>query len=258
MGRSDTAGETRFEAVEKCLTRECQRLVDEKDAFTAFQREIEQIKPAPAGSIPETVSTRRATASGRPEFVRVQNAYESTVMAVSHYTEDYGDTYRDSLSEEFGPEIAALLTEGTMFDSRCKHILLSAIADALQRRKLLLEVTRQEEESVATAREQLAPIRDEIAEIESEPFGDCTFGSLEALYSRLGVLEQHCADCLETRQCALNKQRDEFAWQIDAPDFPIYLYRTLDVDYPVLASIADISDRIESCRNEIEAEMYRQ
>jgi hypothetical protein len=258
MGLSDTSGDTCLDAVEECLAKECQRLVDEKDAFTAFRRKIEQIQPATAESIPETVSTRRATTSGTHEFMKVQNAYESTVMAVSHYTEDYDDTYTESLSEEFGPDVAALLTEGTMFDTRCKRILLSAIGDALQRRKLLLEVIKQEEESVATAREQLALIRDEVAEIESESFGDCTFGSLEALYSRLGVLEQHCADCLETRQHILNQQRDEFAWQIDALDFLIYLYGTLDVDYPVLASIADLSDRIETCRKDIELAIYRQ
>jgi hypothetical protein len=90
---------------------------------------------------------------------RVREAYESTVMAVPHYDEEYDDTYAESLGAEFDPHVAVALTEGSAFDRRCKDALLSAVAEARTARRSLLAAVDDEAESLSTMADRLADVR---------------------------------------------------------------------------------------------------
>lgn len=240
----------RLDAATAELWRERRRVADEIQAHRAFEGRVRSIAAetpvAPTHGAPVTATPARA----RPGHLdRVRDAYESTVMDVPHYDEDYGDTYRESLREEFSPELAAALVEGTAFNERCKRMLLSAVSEAQSARGQLLEAVDTELDAVEGVSETLLSIGRELADLSSRAFAGQPLGTLDGYRARLDALEAECEAISERRQEDVFEQRRTGALPTNAPDVATYYYRRLDVDYPVMSAVADLLQRIDELRD---------
>lgn len=245
----------RLEAPRTELGRERRRTVDEMEALQTFADRLRTIDPrtAPRPGSDRTVVPGMSPVAGGLE--RVRNAYESTVMSVPHYTEEYDDTYCQSLTEEFAPDIAAALTDGTAFDERCKRALLSAVSGSISARESLVGEIDAERESIDDATETLVPIAEEIDELSTMSFQKRSFGALDAYRSRLEVLEGKCKTVSDRRQATVFEQRRTRWVPKEFPDIAQYFYQELSVDYPVMSSVADLVDAIAELRRRIERAM---
>ena len=97
---------------------------DERQAFRAFQKlvatvDTRDVADASAGGL--VLQTQ-----GTPGLDQVRTAYESTVMAVPHYADEYGDTYADSVVAEFGPDIGPVLVDGHCLTDQLKQAVLAS------------------------------------------------------------------------------------------------------------------------------------
>lgn len=262
MGATSSQGvetERRLSDARTELERERRRTIDEVDALQRFEDRIQSL---------DTETPRAGT--GRPALAaaievdrgqssdtldRVRDAYESTMMAVPHYDEEYGDSYRASLAGEFDAHVAVALTEGKAFDKRCKTTLRSAITESTTARRSLLVAIDEEAESLSTATEALTSVAKSLDSLSERPFAEESFGGLDAYRARLGQLETKCEDALNCRQRSVFDQRRAAWLTADAPDIARYLYQDLEANYPVMAAIADLLDRVKTLRRRVERAM---
>ena len=277
-GSERSAASERLRAAEDELRRERRRTQDELEALEAFERRVRSIdattgSPALAGSrrtagvgvgVGMDVGTEAGAGAGprlSPSAVsdggldRVRDAYEATVMDVSHYAEEYDDTYRRSLAEEFSPDLAAALVDGTTFDGRCKRAVLSAIAESKSARESFLSEIDAEREAIERAAETLSEIAEELEELSAVPFAERSFGALDAYRSRIGVLEDKCEAVSDRRQTTVFEQRRTRRLPADATDMAAYFYQELDVEYPVMSAVAYLLEELTGLRLRIERAM---
>lgn len=256
-GSDVSAVSDRLHAAADELRGERRRIADELEAFEAFERRVRSIDtatgpPVPAGQ-PRTIAAETSSAGGG--LGRVRDAYKATVMSVPHYDEDYGDTYRQSLAEEFAPDLAAALTEGTTFDERRKRAVLSAIAESKASRTSFLTDIDAERDSIEGAVETLSTVAVELEDLSAVPFAERSFGALDAYYSRLAVLEDKCETVSERRQATIFEQRRTRWLPAEVPDIAAYFYQDLDVEYPVMSAVAVLFGELADLRLSIERAM---
>lgn len=176
-------------------------------------------------------------------------------MSVPHYSEEYDDTYRQSLEEEFSRDIAVALTDGTVFNERCKRTTLSAITASISARELLIDDIDAEWESIYDTAETLVPLAEEIDEMRSLSFCNRSFGTLDAYRSRLRVLKDKCETVSDQRQMIIFETRRTQSISMEAGDITQYFYQNLETSYPVISLIANLVTAITALRQQIEHAM---
>ena len=250
--------EERSNEAVSALRRERRRITDELEALEAFADRVRSIpteRHTPRNRTPVGVATE---ASGTTTGLGgVRDAYESTLMSVPHYVEEYDETYVESLAEEFSPDIASALTDGTAFDDRCKRALLSAVETSRSARDSLVDVVDRERKSVLDATSELGDLAAECAELDDLEFGEMRFGTLDAHRARLRVMEDNCEALSARRQDAIFDQRRLHRLPADVPDVTVYFYQDLEADYPVMSLVAALLDAVAARRRRVEREMSR-
>ena len=235
-----------------CLDAERRAVVEEAEAFDAFVdrvREIGAERPVPGGV--QGVAHRNS-GSG---LHQARAAYEETVMSVSHYDTDYGDTYRESVVAEFGPEIGVALADGRRFQAHLKRAVVGKAHSCRADRESFLETLEIESESIASVADELRSTEEELGEFESGSQSTRGYGALEAEWRRLDVLAGKIDRLATTRQRAIIRQRREFTIPSDAPDIPTYLYDEFDDDYPLLSFCVELRTRVRRYKSEREREL---
>jgi hypothetical protein len=246
-----------LDAARECLAEERRRTTVELRALESFVDEVRAFSTESvsfdAGRATVIRSTRAHRGAGGTDALR--EAYESTLMDVAHYDVEFGDTYVESVAEEFGPGVATALVERDALDDQLKSAVLSAAREAQASREALLEAVDTEAESLDAAQERLQPVLEELSEFAAESLSERNFETLDAYRARLGVLADRCEDVAADRQDTLRAQRHGLWLPVEGPDVPTYAYQSLEVDYPVLAAATAVAERVESVRADVERAM---
>jgi len=247
------------------IEREQRILHTEVEAFRAFHRRVDQIDsnttatPNPfafKGQLFEHIdSCLRTTtddeSSTETALMRVRLAYLGTVMAVPHYEEEYGNSYRESLNAEFGPGLASTLVDADGFTPISKEQLLSGVEAAIQTRIDALPALDREAATLIRATTIIDEIREELTAITSRPFFECEYDELEQLREDLDELNDRCEGLAERRQSGdLHNNTTLF----NPPNTHIlekYPYGDTSTRYPILYTVAALSDRITTTKQHI-------
>jgi len=242
--RTATAPRSVVDDLRSRLDAERRTVAEEVEAFGAFLDRIEDIEPthpAPAGGV--CAVNHRGGGDGLDV---VRSAYEDTVMSVPHYDEEYGDTYRESVVAEFGPEIGAALTDGPHLQPHFKRAVVGKAQQCREERRRFLEMLETEGESIETVGGGLCDIRAELRTFDSDPPSAGQYGALEAEWRRLDLLGGKIDDLAADRQRAIIRQRRTFIGLTSAPDVPTYLYQEYDEEYPLLAECVELRERVRT------------
>lgn len=253
-----SAVEERFEQAKAAVSEERRRVADELAALEEFADHVDRTEPTrPQTAIAPAVEP--STGPSRDALASIRQAYESTVMAVPHYEEDYGESYVQSLAAEFGPDVAAALVGGNQFTQACKRTLLGAVSEGIERRERLVDALENEQASVAEARAVLVPLAEELLEIHRSKRANCPMGVLDGHAARLGVLAEKCDRLLGQRQSVVVDQRRSLTLPIDELDIPRYIYSDVETEtsYPVLGTLADCTETVEALRDDVQSELER-
>ena len=233
-----------------CLESEQRAVTAEIEALDAFVGRVEGVPArnhAPVGGIHGTDH-----GSGRSGLKRVRQAYEETVMSVPHYDTDYGDTYRESVVAEFGPEVGTGLTEGHQFQPHLKQATIGKARSCRADRERFLDILEIESQSTTTVGDELRSIQEELQEFDSGSPSALGYGALEAEWRRLDVLSGKIDRVATTRQQSIIRQRREFTIPSSAPDVPTYLYHEFDDAYPLLSLCVASQKRIQQYKSQRE------
>lgn len=236
--------------VRRVLQTERRRTKDEAEALEAFREQIGRVRTE-APSIDRTSASTGSLVGRRSGggLEAVREAYETTVMRVPHYESDYDDNYAESLTVEFGPEMAGALIEGAVLEPSCKRLLITATTEAVDKRHRFLERIAAERSAVETAETRLLPIVAELSEYETDGLDRRSFGTLDAYRTRLSVLGARCDDIAAERQHRIQSETLQRSGPVR--DLQTYLYQEFERTYPVLGAIVDVADAVRTARQEV-------
>jgi hypothetical protein len=210
-------------------------LTAEGDAFEEFLDIVRSITPQ--SGTRQTVRSIHTRSGEDDPFQSLRTAYESTVMAVEHYDDEYGESYEENIRAEYGPDIATLLITGHVFERHHKQALTVATEDVIDQRRYLLDALDEEQQSVERFKEPVKSVTDAIESLETGTLTSSSPQLLDGYRRRLDVLKSRCHDLVERRQSEIVDDRRALSLSTSSPDIPSYLYTDLPVTYPVIAPL---------------------
>ncbi|EMA03470.1 hypothetical protein C439_05710 [Haloferax mediterranei ATCC 33500] len=241
----------RLDAARRNLREERRRCVDEREAFRAFQKDVSGLKAtAPTPRTPPAIGHRQTTDSA---LTRVRRAYERTVMSVPHYDVEYGDSFEDSVSAEFGPDVATAFQSASVFSPALRHTVVSAAAAAVDERTEFVRVVDEESESIESMRDEIAAIVGRLSDLDDALHSTCGFDELLTLYSEISDFQDRLSTLVEQRQKTItNHRRALSSW---VPDVTEFFYEDLPTRYPVLATLADVGGELDTVTRRVERQL---
>lgn len=241
--------ETPFESMRRLLRTERERTANELAAFEAFTDRIRDV-PAMA-SMPAAGPAALTDRSQANSLATVRDAYQSTVMDVPHYDQEYGNDFPQDITAEFGTTITTILVENGSLDARTKRVILTLAAESRTRRQQHLDLLDAEAESIETAAARIEPIVQELTTFEDRDFCAESFGALDGYRARTEVLLDKCDKAAERRQKDLHDHCAADVLSGTVAAVPLYFYQELETTFPLLSFIAELGECIESIQREI-------
>jgi len=221
---------------------------NEQEAFEQFAREVESMstraaQPSTRGAVPADVATNTAG------LTSVRDRYRETVMDVADYEEAYGESLAEHLTAEFGPDIASVVTGGGPLTMPVKQVLVQQAGNAATQREQLSDRIESECESLHELQPRLQAVdavieRTDVQQLRHQPF--------EHLIEREHELREQRHTC---EQLLASRQREIHRVGSTVGDEQVflqeYLYRAMDVTFPVLASVLDRIDQLGDRRRAV-------
>lgn len=231
----------------------------ERNAFERFLRRVEQVQvgTAAGGSVGRTApegsgaAPAQATlvASDAPDGLReVRTAYRQTVMAVSHYDREYGESLAEHAAAELGEPVAAQLVSGAAPATVVKRAVVGAAREARDSRKELVAVLGRECDSLQGVKTDLGDLEQSVYELGRRVTEATRSSELAAIDADLGAAEQRCTDLLNRRQKLVHGRSAAAVSGVEADSLVRYLYAGLETHCPALADIAACLDSIRTHR----------
>ncbi|MFP9060610.1 hypothetical protein ACLI4R_08770 [Natrialbaceae archaeon A-chndr2] len=180
----------------------------------------------------------------------IRDRYRELVMDVIEPGGESQNSIDTHLEGELTAELSAALRHHTVFTPQLRGSLLATITAAHNAREDVLEFIRREREAVARQRAELDALDDEFSAIETRYGETDRVTDLVSLYESLEAVESRCEAVVQTRQRQL--QTLSFSGPIERQDIHEYLYRDLDVTYPVLAETTGVATKSHTLKERIE------
>ena len=170
-----------LELAEKAVRTERRRLADELGALTEFRECVRDAEPRREAALNTTAVRPVSTASTTEPLDEIRDVYASTFISVSHYEEDYGESFETNVTEEFGPDVASILTQAEGLTRTQKRVVVRTVSASIESRTAIYDELDTELSSVHAARETLLPLADELSEIDSAVRGPlrCDVGRVQ-------------------------------------------------------------------------------
>jgi len=244
--------EKTIESAKKTVQTERRRVTDEIEAYEQFATKL---------TTTSTTSTSQPTlgtfdtpveAGVTSETSSIKNLFEETVMSVSHYEEDYDESFMEHIAAEFTPEIALLLNETDRLTKQHTSVLDSYIHTAITQRKDLAQTLEVEYDSVDHLGSQVHERSQQVLEISHREFNCMDFGALEAHWRRLETITTQCDQIATDRQQVIDSPTRAVGCINSDISLNHYLYEDLAYDYPILATIGTLGGSIYSLQTQIE------
>lgn len=235
----------------RVLQREHREIVAELTAFRKFKRNIEDISPSPMEPSPKQGINVQVN-SGEDEIDKIETAYKETVMAVPHYDKEYGDTYFESITAEFGPEMAVRLSDSNYFAPAHKLVLLGKIDDIVKQRQTLKDIVELEQSSIKSAKNKFKTIGGRIESLPSQDFRTCKIKTLEQHLANTTELIEKCDTIASNRQEEIARRENRLAASTEVGDLHSYFYQSHDFNFPILSSLGYFGDILYHHQEKIE------
>jgi len=263
---ADTLVSQEFNSLRQIVDEEISQTGEERDALRSFRdrlAEIVDLSPhgttGPFGATATDsndglcIRSQVATSNTATDTISaVRTAYQETFMSLPFYEEEYDELYVESLSAEFGEDIAIALTRAECFTPAVRSSLFEQIDVALEERERGLDICHEERNSIEMAHEELAPIVEEHESIARVAFDQQSYEQLQYYRDRCLRQQERCDAVARRRQKVLNRRREQYDFGGENSTFCIYLYRDLESAHPILSVCSSVATHVTETREQIE------
>lgn len=237
---------------EEILVIERRRVIDEREAFFAFRRRIQEAPTAAQTALTSPPLPQRGVTAASTE--RVREAYVRTVMSLPHYEEAYGDGLRESLAGEFGVEVAAAICDDRSLSPALQTVLIGGAESAANDRAAFLELLDAETTSLGALADGIDSVLDQLEALDDRPLTERSHRDLGDLYDAVRELEVELDRLAERRQATVAAHRRTVGGRLPVLE---YLYCDLDVDFPGLTAVARAGAILRTARRRVERHLVR-
>jgi hypothetical protein len=240
------------------------RIKAEKDGFEHFMQRITTMEPATQRSttsettdpsISQMVHTSGMTyevkSTNKSSLRAVREAYRETVMDVPHYEQDYGESLKQHIAMELGPELAQAITNNGKLLQQLRGELLQQSSRCRQERRILLQSINKELDSITDSKSIIRNNQNEIISVEDSLY-PASISELVNRWTQLEKLEDDITSHLRQRQSKLHADRGEMSPHA----LQNYLYQSQPWTYPVLIDGLETFKRINRSRDQVVQHIY--
>lgn len=241
---------TYLESAQETVRRECQQIERECLAFQRFRQRVHDFETATPQIGPLSVGMHQGfTCSQRSVRDRVEPWYRETVMAVDHYDDVYEDSFTTSFSAEFGTDVLHMISDASTFSSGIEGRLLNVAQQCIDSRQRFVDMLEDESATLSDAESNVRKIQHTIDKIDDEDGRCLSTAHVTSRFEALQSLNDECEEWLQRRQDQIRGRRfDRSSGASGGTDLCSYLYESLNVNHPILATFVDVMEII--CRNE--------
>lgn len=249
-----------------CVQAEQEALDDKHEAYETFIQKVEKLQVYQRSASATGIKTVGGMANhssdrSRPDRCRlVRNIFDQTIRPHSVADIDESEPLLETIRQELTDEIAVALAPTTeiSFTSELKQMTLTE-AKAQQ---LEIEVCRQaidrEESQVSDVNKTVENILTWIVEANETRLLELSFDALKQRHETLAEYRNRCDEIAYQRQDFINKSTTRgvdvgFEHRSLIP----YLYQDLEIDFPVLATVANLDMACQSCQRTIRQQLIR-
>lgn len=236
----------------EALTIEHRRVQEEIEAFEKFYKLVEDVSPDQnyKNELDKICIVEDTTQNG---IEKIRIMYEGTVMSVSHYDDEYDDTYSSSIIEEFGHDIAVALIKSREFDQVHKSTLLNGIKSSIHERRELKTAVESEQESIKSARDRIKDIANTLENIRKRRSYVSGDQNVDDHTNKIEDLYTQCDRTASIRFEDIQQIGESMQLDADDEDLYSYLYQDASFKYPILATIGEIGMKIERAQHDLDA-----
>lgn len=237
------------------LTEEQSRTAAEREAFLEFANRVADLsaesRPKMSRASTGGAVAMATTGPSANALAEVNAAYRETVMAVPHYEEEYAEPLAEHMATEFGPEVATSVSTARDLSTMLQRTLVSKARASAKERERLMQTLSREEDSIIEAEETFDEIHSGLTAFHPRKLEDCAFSTLQNRWEELENYERRSTDALSARQETIRTHPFGGLESNDGLPFFEYLYHSVDVNYPVLATGTEILEQIQTSKSTI-------
>lgn len=239
-------------SAEEAIRIEQRRVTAEIEAYQQFARKLGKISTTAPPQPTLVTQYDTVERSVNSDTSLIQELFEETVMSVSHYEEDYNESFEEHISAEFSPEVALLLKDNNHLTEQYISILESYSHTAITERKNLSETLETEYNSVDHLGSQIYELSQQVIEISYCEFNTMDFGALEAHWRRLETINTKLDRIAADRQQLIDSPTRATGYSSSDMSLNNYLYQDLTCEYPILNTIGILGRCIHTTQTQIE------
>jgi hypothetical protein len=261
---------TRLDAAAERVAEERRAVVAERDALDGFLERVDEVassnaRPLADGGV-RTGATGASTVlgvgpgdEGPDELGEIREAFVDLVVpTVPDHVED--DSPAAVLRDELGPEVAgALAGEGPLTPP-----IRAGLRESVAERRRELDATEvvldRERDRLTAVRETVGDAVDWLHAADETPLSELGFDELRERHERLADIRDECDALVADRQAFLCGTTGRDGCRVSHDPFFAYLYgatATPDVDFPVLATLADLAALVGDCQRTVRGHLTR-
>jgi hypothetical protein len=243
----------------QALSAERDRSLREINAFEAFLDRVENLNtntPTDAQPTERLESFSLRDDSACTQSGEVWSAYCERVLDIPHFETEYRETPKEHLQAELGDDVAALITKNMTLTEYHKRIITSRVEFSIARRKEQLETVEEEVDMVDQAEQLIEKSSTMLDDRDIDTIIEMPIRQIEEAKIQFEDLIDRCDQLLNDRQRMLDSRPE--AKRLNREATAGYMYRDLDVTYPVIVALTKLRDRLGTRLMELEALMASQ
>ncbi|MFB6134625.1 MAG: hypothetical protein ABEJ55_06520 [Halanaeroarchaeum sp.] len=237
------------------LDREIVEVEAERDAYLAFADAVDDIQVSTSTATMTGPSTVQAVEQATTSVAPVRSAFESTVMAVDHYDEQYDESWLQHLSAELDADLATTLRDRRAINRPIKQALHQRSLEAAAKRAELLDVLAPERRSLEDAERSVSDVLSRLDGLDDRPLRRKSFEELRRDHDALGEQAAVIEATAERRQRTIHRENRDRSWGTSDVMLQEYLYGGLDATFPALSVTTTVLDRIGIARRRVRRAM---
>jgi hypothetical protein len=264
------AGRTYLRNARDCVRAEQDVTTARAAGFRTFADRVESVSPqtptphhsaSPAGSPPAPVgavaTAQPATDSG---CQAVRHAFAETVRPHSIEDIDEPESLPETIAAEFTSEIGMMLASDTeqQFTAELKQAVLTEAGTRREESEAVVEALDAEGAYLRDVSETVAEITDWVIATNETALSKRDFDDLAGSYETLATFREQCHGVVHERQESIRTtQYTAGSTHTSQRNCMELAYRTLSVDHPVLATIAELDQVCAECQRSVRAHLMR-
>lgn len=229
------------------VDRERRNTAAERDAFVEFSEQVETISPVNQPTIGGMTAHVSNNGAGHQQLEQVRERYRNTVMSVPDFEHEYDEALPEHLCAEFGNDVATIVVSGQRFNRPVQQMLVEKARQSAQEREELIRRLDDEKQSLDRATSELRPVRAFLEDTDKTKIGTYSVSQLAETDIAIQEYQNQCERTLRTRQQEIHTASGQAS--VTRNIFQTYLYRNLDVSFPVLQAALNCLDRLGKRRS---------